>query len=33
VLFDRRKGVSWDEKIQIHEAAGPGQRRIYVFAM
>ncbi len=33
VLFDRRKGISWDEKLQLHEATGPGLRRIHVFAM
>ena len=33
VIFDRRKGVSWAEKVYLHEAAGPGHQRIYVFGM
>jgi hypothetical protein len=33
VLFDRRKGPSWDKKIYLHETAGSGGERIFVFGM
>jgi hypothetical protein len=33
ILFDRRKNISWDEKIRIAEVEGPGQRRIHIFGM
>lgn len=31
VLFDRRAGVPWSERLFIREAAGTGGQRIYVF--
>jgi hypothetical protein len=33
VIFDRRKGVGWTDKVFIKEAAGPAGQRIYVFGM
>ena len=33
VLFDRRRSVSWSEKIYLHEAAGVSCQRIFVFGM
>ena len=31
VIFDRRKQVSWADKVFIHESAGPSGQRIHVF--
>ena len=33
MIFDRRKGVPWLNKLFLHEAAGPDLQRIYVFGM
>ncbi len=31
ILFDRRKGQSWADKIYLRESAGTGGERIFVF--
>lgn len=33
VIFDRRRGRRWDDKIDLREAAGTGGERLYVFSM
>jgi hypothetical protein len=33
VIFDRRRTVSWGEKISIEEAASPAGQRIFLFTM
>lgn len=33
VIFDRRKGVPWSQKLALREAATPDLQRAYVFEM
>ena len=33
ILFDRRKGRTWEDKLYECEAQGPGGQQIHVFGM